>query len=57
METRLRIRGRDLIAAGVPAGPRIGRALEATLSARRDGKLSLRGELAYAVRTALAEAS
>jgi tRNA nucleotidyltransferase (CCA-adding enzyme) len=57
METRLGIRGRDLIAAGVPAGPRIGRALEATLSARRDGKLSPRGELAYAVRTALAEAS
>lgn len=57
LETRLSIRGRDLIAAGVPAGPRIGRALEVTLRALRDGRVSRQGELAFAVRAALREAS
>ena len=47
--TRLEIGGRDLIAAGVAAGPRIGRALKVTLAARRDGKISRREELAFAV--------
>jgi tRNA nucleotidyltransferase (CCA-adding enzyme) len=33
----LKIRGADLVAAGVPQGPQIGRALEATRRARLDG--------------------
>jgi len=33
----LKIRGADLVAAGVPQGPEIGRALEATRRARLDG--------------------
>jgi tRNA nucleotidyltransferase (CCA-adding enzyme) len=57
LETRLAIAGRDLLAAGVPAGASIGRALEATLSARRDGKISRRQELAYALAAARREAS
>jgi tRNA nucleotidyltransferase (CCA-adding enzyme) len=57
LETRLAIAGRDLLAAGVPAGPSIGQALEATLSARRDGKISRRQELAYALAAARREAS
>jgi tRNA nucleotidyltransferase (CCA-adding enzyme) len=36
---RLEIRGADLVAAGVPQGPEIGRALEATRRARLDGLL------------------
>jgi tRNA nucleotidyltransferase (CCA-adding enzyme) len=52
METRLAIAGRDLVAAGVPAGPSIGRALEATLSARRDLQISRRQELGYALAAA-----
>jgi tRNA nucleotidyltransferase (CCA-adding enzyme) len=36
---RLEIRGADLLAAGVPPGPDIGRALEATRRARLDGLL------------------
>jgi tRNA nucleotidyltransferase (CCA-adding enzyme) len=55
-ETLLAIAGRDLLAAGVPAGPSIGQALEATLSARRDGKISRRQELAYALAAARREA-
>ena len=55
--TRLVIGGRDLIAAGVSAGPRIGHALRATLSARRDGKISPSEELAFAVRSAGLRAS
>jgi tRNA nucleotidyltransferase (CCA-adding enzyme) len=54
---RLAIGGRDLIAAGVSAGPRIGHALRVTLSARRDGKISRREELAFAVRAARRMAS
>lgn len=57
LETRLAIAGRDLLAAGVPAGPSIGQALEATLSARQDGKISRRQELAYALAAARREAS
>lgn len=56
-ETRLAVRGRDLLAAGVPPGPRVGRALRATLSALRDGRISREDELAFAVRAALSEAS
>ncbi len=49
---RLEIGGRDLIAAGIAAGPGIGQALQLTLAARRDGKISKREELAFAVREA-----
>lgn len=35
----LKIRGADLLAAGVPQGPQIGRALEATRRARLDGMI------------------
>ena len=49
---RLAIGGRDLVAAGVPPGPSIGAALEATRAAREDGKLSAGGELDFAVRRA-----
>lgn len=48
----LRIRGADLLAAGLPAGPAIGRALARTLDARLDREISARQELAFAVRTA-----
>ena len=50
--TRLAIGGADLIAAGIAAGPSIGGALKVTLAARRDGKISKREELAFAVREA-----
>ncbi|MDQ3768708.1 MAG: hypothetical protein M3370_04390 [Actinomycetota bacterium] len=36
---RLSITGRDLLAAGVPEGPEIGRRLRATLAARLDGEV------------------
>jgi tRNA nucleotidyltransferase (CCA-adding enzyme) len=49
---RLTIRGADLIAAGVPPGPAIGRALASTRAARREGVLSPEGELAFALRAA-----
>ncbi len=55
--TRLTIGGRDLIAAGIAAGPRIGHALKVTLSARQDGKISRHEELAFAVRAARRMAS
>jgi len=38
-EVRLRIGGEDLLAAGVPQGPEIGRRLEETLRRRLDGEL------------------
>ena len=47
---RLRIGGRDLVAAGVPAGPGLGRALAATLAAREDGMISADEELDFALR-------
>lgn len=49
---RLTIDGADLIAAGVPRGPAIGRALASTRAARRSGLLSPEGELAFALRAA-----
>jgi tRNA nucleotidyltransferase (CCA-adding enzyme) len=54
--TRLTIGGKDLLAAGLPAGRGIGLALEATLSARRNGKISPREELAFALAAARGEA-
>jgi tRNA nucleotidyltransferase (CCA-adding enzyme) len=50
-DLRLRIRGRDLLAAGVPPGPAIGRALSATLVARRDGAISPDEELSFALKS------
>ena len=49
---RLTIRGQDLVAAGIPPGPAIGRALSATLSARRDGAIQPEQELAFALKAA-----
>jgi tRNA nucleotidyltransferase (CCA-adding enzyme) len=49
---RLSIRGSDLLAAGVAPGPAIGRALSATLSARRDGSIRAEDELSFAVKAA-----
>jgi tRNA nucleotidyltransferase (CCA-adding enzyme) len=40
----LEISGADLLAAGVPEGPDIGRALEETLRRKLDGIVSGRGE-------------
>jgi tRNA nucleotidyltransferase/poly(A) polymerase len=48
----LGIAGRDLVAAGIPAGPAIGRALAATLTARRRGKIGKEDELAFALEAA-----
>jgi tRNA nucleotidyltransferase (CCA-adding enzyme) len=50
---RLEIDGRDLIEAGVPQGPAIGRGLRAALDAKLDGVVSDReGELRTALRAA-----
>jgi tRNA nucleotidyltransferase (CCA-adding enzyme) len=47
---RLEIGGADLLAAGVPQGPAIGRGLKAALAAKRDGRISGReAELAAAL--------
>lgn len=52
-ETRLEIRGRDLMAAGIEAGPALGRVMRRTLAARLDGKVRGREEeLAYALELA-----
>lgn len=50
-QPRLAITGADLIARGIPAGPAIGRALAATLSARENGRIGSHpaDELAYAL--------
>ncbi len=49
--TRLRITGEDLLAAGVPQGPEIGRRLEAALRTKLDGGADSRAaELAAALR-------
>ena len=48
----LAIGGADLIRAGVPSGPGIGRALAATLAARMDGKISAEQELSFALEAA-----
>jgi hypothetical protein len=50
---RLRINGDDLIAAGVPEGPELGRRLEKTLRKRLDGELA--DERAAQLRAALEE--
>ena len=49
---RLEIGGRDLVAAGIPAGPAIGRALSATRTARRKGSIRREDELAFALKAA-----
>jgi tRNA nucleotidyltransferase (CCA-adding enzyme) len=49
---RLEIGGKDLLAAGVPPGPAIGRALSATRCARREGAIRREDELAFALRAA-----
>jgi tRNA nucleotidyltransferase (CCA-adding enzyme) len=56
-ETRLEIRGRDLMARGVEAGPALGRVMRRTLAARLDGKIRGREEeLAFALEAAGREA-
>ena len=45
----LGVRGADLLAAGVPAGPWIGRALRETHRARLDGRIGMAEELVYAL--------
>jgi tRNA nucleotidyltransferase (CCA-adding enzyme) len=47
---RLSVRGADLVAAGIPPGPAIGRALSRTLAAREEGVLDRAGELDFALR-------
>jgi len=49
---RLTIGGADLIAAGVPPGPAVGRALARTLAARRGGAIRAEDELAFAMKAA-----
>jgi len=50
---RLEIDGRELIAAGIPEGPAVGRGLRAALAAKQDGLVAGReAELAEAVRAA-----
>ncbi|MDQ6891963.1 MAG: hypothetical protein M3167_04710 [Acidobacteriota bacterium] len=48
----LSIRGSDLLRAGVPAGPRVGRALARTREALALGKIDAREELSYALAAA-----
>jgi tRNA nucleotidyltransferase (CCA-adding enzyme) len=50
----LAIRGADLVAAGVPPGPRIGQALACTRRARLDGRIAPEGELDFALAAAAA---
>lgn len=45
----LTLRGADLLAAGIPPGPRIGEALRAIRQARLDGLIDASGELRYAL--------
>ena len=49
---RLSIRGADLVAAGIPAGPAVGAALARTLAARRGGRIGKKDELAFALAAA-----
>jgi tRNA nucleotidyltransferase (CCA-adding enzyme) len=52
-QVRLEIDGSDLLAAGVPEGPAIGRGLAAALAAKLDGEATGRdAELAAALRGA-----
>jgi tRNA nucleotidyltransferase (CCA-adding enzyme) len=46
---KLAIRGSDLLAAGIPPGPRIGEALRATRRARLDGRIDGTAELSYSL--------
>jgi tRNA nucleotidyltransferase (CCA-adding enzyme) len=46
---KLGIRGSDLLAAGIPPGPRIGEALRATRRARLDGRIGESDELRHAL--------
>jgi tRNA nucleotidyltransferase (CCA-adding enzyme) len=48
----LAIRGRDLVAAGVPPGPRVGEALARTLEAREEGRIRAEQELEFALAAA-----
>jgi tRNA nucleotidyltransferase (CCA-adding enzyme) len=48
----LAIRGADLVAGGIRPGPEIGRALERTLAARRDGLIGRADELEFALAAA-----
>jgi tRNA nucleotidyltransferase (CCA-adding enzyme) len=51
---RLSIDGRDLLAAGVPEGPAVGRGLRAAMGAKLDGRAGSREQqLAEALRAAL----
>jgi tRNA nucleotidyltransferase (CCA-adding enzyme) len=52
---RLAITGDDLLAAGVPAGPELGRRLDAALSRKLDGELGSgpRAELDAALEAAI----
>jgi len=49
---RLGIRGADLLAAGMPAGPAVGAALARTLAARREGRIGKKDELGFALAAA-----
>ena len=51
-EAGLSIRGRDLLAAGVPPGPAVGRALERTRAALEDGRIGPAEQLEFALRSA-----
>ena len=46
------VRGRDLVQAGIPSGPAIGRALAAARSARRLGRIGPEEELSFALAAA-----
>jgi tRNA nucleotidyltransferase (CCA-adding enzyme) len=48
----LTIRGADLVGAGIPAGPPVGRALVETRRARQEGRISPGEELAFAIAAA-----
>ncbi len=48
----LAVSGADLLARGVPPGPSVGRALEATRAAREDGRIDAVGELDFALAAA-----
>lgn len=50
---QISIGGRDLVDAGIPAGPRIGQALAETARAREEGRIRPRQELAFALAAAL----
>ena len=51
-DAALPVRGQDLLAAGVPPGPAIGRALERTRAAIEDGSIAAADALAFALSAA-----